>query len=205
MGIGANAMADFEAIEDDPNLGHILSEVAKAIPKKAILDGMLLEGEFLLAEIVDSIKTLQKQGRGDLRDSYQVELVQKTKDSVSVGVFSDLIYAEIQDTGDTIKPKTVKWLAYPHEDAKAFVGIRWARDFPKKGAGSLGFALSSHDPKGTAYLFGRQFPHPVFILKKKVTIPGMQYLDDAMSRFKKDVDKPLDSTVGLVFKEAGFK
>jgi hypothetical protein len=195
----------FDAIEEFPGLPEILNKLAKLFPKKVVLEGMLLEGEFLLAEIVDSIKSLQKQGIGDLRDSYQVGLVQRKEDSVSVGVFSELVYAEIQDTGDTIKPKTVKWLAYPHEDAKAFVGIRWARDFPKKGAGSLGFALSKHDPKGTAYLFGKEFAHPMFILKKKVTIPGMQYLDDALVRFNKEVERPIDSSVGLVFEEAGFK
>lgn len=190
----------FDAIEDDPNLGDILDDIATRMPGEAMLKGMEESAHYLTESVVEAIYSLAKNPKGGLADSYEPELLDTGKEVV-FGVFSDLVYAEIQDEGDTITPKTVKWLAYPHEDAKSFVGIRWPRDFSK---GELGFALSSHDPNGTAYLFGKQFKHPTFILKKKVEIPGLRYLDKALADFDGDVEKAFDKNVGLVFADGGF-
>ncbi|MAH47746.1 hypothetical protein CMI37_18135 [Candidatus Pacearchaeota archaeon] len=192
-------MADFDAIEDDPNLGAILDDIATRMPSEAMLKGMEESAHYLTESVVEAIYSLAKNPKGGLADSYEPELLDTGKEVV-FGVFSDLVYAEIQDEGNFIFPKK-KWLAYPHEDAKSFVGIRWPKDFTK---GELSFALSSHDPNGTAYLFGDNFKHPTFILKKSVEIPGLRYLDKALENFDGDVDKAFDKNVGLVFSQGGF-
>ena len=193
-------MADFRAIEDDPNLREMLDAIADRIPEDWMLKPMLQEGELLRAEIVKAIKDAAERYRGGLARSYQVELVDKGETYVGVGVFSDLVYAEIQDEGGDVFPKK-KWLAYPHKKARSYVGVRWPRDFPK---GKLGFALSKHDPSGTAYLFESGRKKPVFILKKTVHIPGLNYLESALALWEMDVDRSLDEMVGTSFKKAGF-
>ena len=191
-------MADFDAIEETPNLGETLDDIAERMPDEGVLKAMEQSAHFLTEAVVDAIYSTAKNPKGGLADSYNPELVDKGKEEISFGVFSDLVYAKIQDEGDTIFPKK-KWLAYPHEDAKSYVGIRWPRDFPK---GALNFALGKKP--GTAYLFEDGRDAPVFILKKKVKIPGLQYLDKALSNFDGDVEKSLNKNVGLVFEKGGF-
>ena len=194
-------MADWESIELNPNLSDILDEVAKRIPEDWMLPSVLEEAEYLREHIVEAIMSLTKDGKGGLRDSYQVELVSKGKDKIDVGVFSDLVYAEIQDTGGDILPKK-KWLAFPHKSAKSYVGIRWPRDFPD---GQFNFALSSKDPGGTAYLFEKGRENPVFILKKMVNIPGMLYLDWAEAAWEGEGLEPsFGKNIGVSFGNAGF-
>jgi hypothetical protein len=194
-------MADWESIELNPNLPDILNDIAKRIPEDWLLPSMLEEGEYFRGHIVETLKALQKDGVGTLRDSYQVELVSKSNDTVDVGVFSSLVYAEIQDTGDDIFPKK-KWLAFPHKDAKRYVGTRWAKDF----GGKLNFALSKHDPNGTAYLFEKGREKPVFILKKQVHIPGMLYLDWAAAAWEGEaLESSFGKNIGLSFGDAGYR
>jgi len=202
MGIGANQMAgDFDVIEETPLLGDILDDIAERMPEEGILKAMEQSAHFLTESIVDAIYSLAKNPKGGLADSYEPELID-TGEEVTFGVFSDLIYAKTQDEGDTLTPNApLKWMAYPHRSAKSYVGIRWPRDFPK---GKLNFALSSHDPNGTAYLFENGREKPVFILKKKVKIPGLRYLDKALAIFDEDVEKAFDENVGIVFKKGGF-
>ena len=198
---GAVADNDFTAEELDPDFVDKLDELAEKIPEDFIFNGMLAEAEFLRADVVRSIYDSAENPKGGLARSFEVQLIDQDKDSISVGVFSDLVYAEIQDTGDTITPKK-KWLAYPHKDAKSYVGVRWPRDFPKN---KLGFALSSHDPGGTAYLFEKGREKPVFILKKEVKIPGLRYLDKARTLWESNLDKNLAGHIGVSFTRAGFE
>ena len=193
-------MTDFKATELNPDLAEMLGEIANRIPEDFLLQPMLAEAELLRGDIVRSIYDSAQNPKGDLARSFEVELIDKGEESVSVGVFSDLVYAEIQDEGDTISPKK-KWLAYPHKDAKSYVGVRWPRDFPD---GQLSFALSKHDPSGTAYLFEDGRKKPVFILKKEVEIPGLKYLDKARTLWESHLEKNLDQHIGVSFEKAGF-
>jgi hypothetical protein len=193
-------MADFKATELNPDLAEMLADIATRIPEDWMLGPMLEQAEMLRGKIVRAILGAAKEPKGDLMRSYQVELMDRGEDSVSVGVYSDLVYAEIQDEGDTIYPKK-KWLAYPHKDAKSYVGVRWPRDFPR---GKLKFALSRHDPNGTAYLFEDGREKPVFILKKEVEIPGLNYLNTAIEQYDQEVEKNFDQHIGLSFEKAGF-
>ena len=194
-------MADWESIELNPDLSDILAEMAKRIPEDWLLASLLAEAEYVREQVVESIMSLAKSGKGGLRDSYQVELVSKGQEKVEAGVFSDLVYAEIQDTGGDILPKK-KWLAFPHREAKNYVGVRWPRDFPD---GHFAFALSSRDPGGTAYLFEFGRESPVFILKKMVHIPGMLYLDWAEAAWEGEGLEPsFGKNIGVSFGNAGF-
>ena len=193
-------MADFDAIEETPTLSEILDDIAERMPDEGVFNAMKQSAHFLEEAIVDAIYSTAKNPKGGLADSYNPELVDTGKEEISFGVFSDLIYAKVQDEGDTLTPNApLKWMAYPHKDAKSYVGTRWPRDFPK---GALNFALGKKP--GTAYLFEDGRDAPVFILKKKVKIPGLQYLDKALSNFDGDVEKSFDKNVGLVFEKGGF-
>tara|TARA_R110002020_G_scaffold304441_2_gene520177 strand:+ start:194 stop:775 length:582 start_codon:yes stop_codon:yes gene_type:complete len=193
-------MADFDAIELNPDLGEMLDDIAARIPEDWMLESMLRQGEMLRGKIVRAIMSAAKEPKGDLMRSYQVELVDKSKEAVSVGVYSDLVYAEIQDEGGTVYPKK-KWLAYPHKDAKSYVGVRWPRDF---GKGQLHFALSKKS-SDVAYLFEDGRAKPVFILRKSVDLPGLDYLNTALDQYDQEVEKDLDQHIGLSFEKAGFK
>jgi len=194
-------MAQWESIELNPDLSETLDELAKRIPDEWLLAPMLEEAEYVREQVVEVIMSLAKSGKGGLRDSYQVELVSKGREKVEVGVFSDLVYAEIQDTGGDISPKK-QWLAFPHKEAKNYVGVRWPRDFPD---GHFEFALSKSDPSNTAYLFEFGREPPVFILKKKVTIPGMLYLDWAEAVWEGEGLEPsFGNNIGVSFGNAGF-
>ena len=193
-------MTDFKATELNPDLAEMLGEIANRIPEDFLLQSMLSQGEMLRGKIVRAIMNAASEPKGDLMRSFQVELMDKGDKSVSVGVYSDLVYAEIQDEGGRIEPKK-EWLAYPHKDAKSYVGVRWPRDFAD---GLLEFKLSKHDPANTAYLFQEGRAKPVFILKKLVKIPGLNYLNDAINEYEQDVEKDLDQHIGLTFEKAGF-
>ena len=188
---------DFEVLEIKPSLDEALKQTTGRVPNDWLLKPMLESGEFLRAKIVREIHSRAKEPKGDLWRSYQVELIDKGDEEVSVGVFSDLVYAEIQDEGGTIRAKK-KYLAIPFKDAKSEIGVRWPRDFSK---GELSFAKGKK--VGTAYLF--KGDKLMFVLKERVEIPGLDYLDPALAAYDKDVEKRLDQHIGLSFKKAGFE
>jgi len=188
---------EFTAEELTPDFVDKLDELAEKIPEDFIFDGMLAEAEFLRADIVGSIYDSAKDPKGDLARSFEVQLIDQNKDSMSVGVFSDLVYAEIQDEGGEINAKK-KYLAYPHKDAKSIIGVRWPRDFPKD---ALQFVKSKKP--GTALLY--QGTRLMFILKERVELPGLRYLDKARTLWESNLDKNLAGHIGVSFTRAGFE
>lgn len=133
-----------------------------------LIDG--LEGPMLqAAEIVrGEIVKAAPVGTGALRRSFRSVLIQTSKDKISSGVFSDLPYARIQNTGGTIFPKTVKNLAIPlTREAQKL----WPRDWPP---GALVFQMR----RGKKFLFDRS-DRLQYVLKRSVTIKGSGYLDTA--------------------------
>ncbi|KKK63477.1 hypothetical protein LCGC14_2993890, partial [marine sediment metagenome] len=62
---------------------------------KALLNASLA----LQAEIVTAIVSTSKYGRGGLADSYKVRLLSKGGPVKSAGVFSNSVYARVQDIG----------------------------------------------------------------------------------------------------------
>jgi len=189
---------EFEAEELDPDFVGLLERMTEPLVRQEfMLKTMLAEGEFLRDDIVGSIYDSAKDPKGDLARSYEVQLLDQGGDFISVGVFSDLVYAEIQDVGGEINAKK-KYLAIPHKDAKSIIGVRWPRDFPKD---ALQFVKSKK--QGTALLY--QGKKLMFILKERVDIPGLRYLDKARTLWESNLDKNLASAVGLSFSDAGFK
>lgn len=196
--MGGIVASEFKAEELDPKFIEMLDNMAHPrVRQESLLNMMLAEGEFLRDDIVGSIYDSAANPKGDLARSYEVQLIDKGEKSVSVGVFSDLVYAKVQDEGEEINPKK-KYLAYPHKDAKSIIGVRWPRDF---GKGELHF-VKSKKPE-TALLY--QGKRLMFILKEKVKIPGLRYLDKARTLWESNLDKNLADAVGLTFSDAGFK
>ena len=196
---GGTVADEFEAEELDPDFVGLLERMTEPLVRQEfMLKTMLAEAEFLRVDIVGSIYDSAKDPKGDLARSYEVQLLDQGDDSISVGVFSDLVYAEIQDIGGDIEPKK-KYLAIPFKGSKSIIGVRWPRDFGKD---ELQFVKSSKK-MGTAYLF--QGNRLMFILKDKVKMPGLRYLDKARTLWESNLDKNLASAVGLSFSDAGFK
>lgn len=136
---------------------------------------MTRASEILRGSIVRAIRDrLNPEGRrtGALMRSYRTALVREESPGVvKAGVFSDLIYAHIQDQGGTINAKPGKWLTIPN-DKVVPVGAR-ARDFTDTFfvRDSGGLYLMQHRESGPVLLF---------TLRKSVTLPGKDYLDAAM-------------------------
>ena len=196
---GAVAENEFTAEELTPEFVAMLDDLAKRIPDDFIFDGMIAEADLLRADIARTIYDSAKDPKGALAGSFEVQVLNQGADSISIGVFSDLVYAEIQDEGGEIKAKApLKYLAYPHKDAKSIIGIRWPRDFAK---GELQF-IKSKKP-GTALLY--QGNRLMFILKERVELPGLRYLDKARTLWESNLDKNLGGHIGVSFTRAGFE
>ena len=194
---GAVAENEFTAEELTPEFVAILDDLAKRIPDDFIFDGMIAEADLLRADIARTIYDSAKDSKGALAGSFEVQVLNQGEDSISIGVFSDLVYAEIQDEGGEIKAKK-KYLAIPFKDSKSIIGVRWPRDFAE---GELQF-IKSKKP-GTALLY--QGNRLMFILKERVELPGLRYLDKARTLWESNLDKNLGGHIGVSFTRAGFE
>lgn len=127
------------------------------------------------------IKRLAKDPTGNLARSFRPSLVQKSKRKMVAGVFSDVVYAEIQDQGGTIFPKKKK-LAVPLPGAPVPRG-KWPRDFARGELFRMGSVLAKARKRGKAI--------PMFALVSSVRIRGVQYIDAAILASNQGVEKIL--------------
>ena len=141
-----------------------------------LLDGlrpsMLRAGEILRAAIV----RFAPASSGSLRRSFKTAPVDIGGGQISVGLFSDLPYARIQNQGGTIRPKTGKNLAIPVTGQARKL---WPRDWP---SGALSFQIR----KGKKLLFD-QANKLQYVLKPSVTLKGSGYLEAAAKAARPDV------------------
>ncbi len=141
---------------------------------------MLQAAEIVRGEIVQAAPV----GTGALRRSFRSALVQTGSKTITAGVFSDLPYARIQNTGGTIRPKTVKNLAIPlTPEARKL----WPRDWAP---GDLVFQIR----RGKKLLFDRS-NRLQYVLKSSVTIKGSGYLDTAAANSKDAVAQHLADAI----------
>jgi len=114
--IESNVRETFEAISDE-----MTSTLARTLLKAANFTG---------GTIAEIIQTTFDNPSGALARSFlPARMVQVSGKGVGAGAISDLPYANIQDQGGTIEPKTRKYLTIPlSPEAKR----QWARDWPEK-------------------------------------------------------------------------
>ncbi len=158
----------------------------------------LLDASFALqAEIGEAIVSTSKYGRGGLADSYKVRLLSKGGPVKSAGVFSNSVYARIQDQGGVVRPRRVKWLTIP-------MGPR--RGPPKgsaKGTQGISPRTWKHGYKDLqGYKLGANFfwkskttQKVEFMGVKRSTIRARYYLDKALKKAQPVINKLIANAV----------
>lgn len=149
-------------------------------------------------EIRKVIMSTSKGRTGKLARSFKAEFVSVGSGRVSAGAFSDLSYADIQDRGGTIRPKTMKRLAVPIMSGKNLPVGKWPRHFAK---GQLTFIPR----KGKAPLLAkvtRTRVTPLFVLMASVKIKPKRYLRAARPKAEAAAHKILGEHVTAAVKKA---
>jgi len=182
---------------------RIRVSMGQAMPR-----AMLKAAEVTAGEVRASVQRRLKQFTGMLGRSYKATLLKSLRrNQLRSGAISDLIYARIQDEGDTVYPRKAKALAIPlttkaQRHARAGAG---ARTFPKKlvmiwprghASGILAELFSSGKRKG-------KIKEVHYALKKSSTIPGSHYLDDAKKNAIPQVEAVLDEAITKAGKAGG--
>lgn len=173
-------------LERGINLSTKISAL-KAMGPKLVLKAANHAG----GEIARSVYAKHGGGSGALARSFlPASFVSAPNGQVAAGAFSDLVYAEVQDQGGTIEPKSGKNLAIPIGAKRT--DVRWPRDYPKD---SLKFIMA----KGKKLLVekvgkGKDFVVR-FVLKPSVKITGSGYLAAAASAAEPGIEKILQENV----------
>lgn len=188
-----------------PPIGVIFSNLkllAKAAQFELDMDRLLRGGLLEAAQHVEGhikikVFELLDSTTGNLARSYSAVPLFKEVKSWSTGVYSDLIYAAIQDQGTKILPggaifpKTVKMLAIPVSDyVKKKVGL-WPRDWP---TGRLQLIISKKKNAILAEVSGKKIT-PHYVLKSYVKFEGVHYLEAAREAAAPGVRKILGDKV----------
>ncbi len=177
-----------------------LMAVAKAMPE-AIKKGMMDAAFELEGEIREEIqRTFPTAKTGELMNSYHAQWVTDSGPQITTGVYSDLVYARIQNEGGTIYPRTVKNLAIPiSPKAKMTIG-KWPRHYPKdfltliqkKGKAPVLVHLSKNGKIEDVY----------FVLAKSSTIPKAspkrKHLERGADKALPGIERILGDKVELV-------
>jgi len=141
---------------------------------QALVDAALhVEGE--LKQTI--METFPSGGTGQLARNPKATLLDSGGTVKSSAVLMDLVYADIQDRGGVIKPKSVKHLAIPLT-GEARVPGKWPRTWGPK---ELTFLKSK---KGNLLLvktsaLKRGDIEPQYVLKKQVKVKGQGYIKRA--------------------------
>lgn len=169
-------MVGIEVKQTGPvNIGLLIDKLAKA-NEAGQVKSLFAGAEFLAGELRAKVQELHVTGAGALARSFRAQLLSSGKGKVQAIAGSELVYAGIRDRGGTIFPHK-KYLAIPLSFAGLPRGI-WPRDMgklkfiPRKGKNPLLVGVTS---EGTGK--GKKKIRPLFVLVKKVTQRGSNYLD----------------------------
>ena len=169
-------MSDAFKVEFKGSVEQWVSDLIPAVAE-AQAKSMLPAAEMAAGAVRASIFEAFPGSRGGMARSYTATLLRPKDGHLRSGAVSDLVYARIQDEGGTITPKNAKALTIPISDQ--------AKRLSERGIGARAFPaeLSLVWPKGrrTGMLVesmqDRTKLH--YVLSKRVTLPGKNYLDDA--------------------------
>lgn len=162
--------------------------------------GALKSAELTAGVLRREIMQTYPNGRGGLARSYRPSLVAVSGKKVVTGVFSDLVYAGIQNRGGVVTPRNAKALAIPLN--KSIPVGKWPRHFAR---GELFFVKSKRGNSLLARTKGKDGIEPMFLLRKSVTIRGTNYLGRASKKASPLIEKEMGSAVKLQVVESGKK
>lgn len=118
----------------------------------------------------------------------------------------NVVYARIQDQGDTVRPVRRQWLAIPKPEVKTAAGVsRYAspRDYP----GKLWFFVKREGTgrEALAFLLERVGGQNVarWTLRKEVEIPGTRFARDAWWRTRAEVPSTLGDALRVTMAAPG--
>ena len=158
-----------------------LASVMPALRKRMVMSvtrGVMRASQQVAGEVRKSIKAKLGQRTGALGRSFRATMFATKGDDISGGAFSSLSYAQIQDEGGTIKPRTRQYLAVPiSTKAKRTVGL-WPRHWAK------GVLFLIRSRAGKLLLVERKARglQVHYLLTKSVSLRGKNYIGDAETR-----------------------
>lgn len=190
--------------KDDLNVEYIdqltpfTEKVIEEMPT-ALEKGILRAAQHAEGVVKKVVRESFDHPTGQLSRSFRSTFLYSRGNEVAAGAFSDLIYAEIQDQGGTITPKTVSRLAVPVSDkAKKTAGL-WPRHWPK---GVLTYLVSKKKNEILAEVKrakgGKTTIKPHYVLKRSVTIKGRGYIEKAKSIARPEIAEILGDAIDAV-------
>jgi len=188
--------------------GHDVGMMLKTLREEmspTVARSVLMAAELVRSAIVLEIQawtaTSDARKSGALMRSFRPSVVREESGEITAGVYSDLPYARIHETGGTITPKAAKALTVPFPHLP--IGAQ-AADFPDA------FVWRSADG-AKAYLartVGKSL-ELLFSLRDSVTIRAKKYLTKAAKRSLPDVQAALadetDKTIKAALKKSDGK
>lgn len=156
----------------DGDAGGIVERIAAGLSDEAPR-ALLLAAEHAAGELRRTAQTLNSSGsaRGGLARSFKASFNAVQGDTLSAGAYSDLPYADIQNRGGVVTPKSGSMLAIPLKGAGVARG-KWPRDYPKGALFRVGSALAMKAGAKGKLKF-------LFALKPSVRIKPTGYIDYA--------------------------
>ena len=166
---------------------RISDQLQGSLPKSVFAAAVV--GAGILSE---KTRDVFKPGTGDLSRSFQAAPSKSERaNEYSAEAYSELVYAGIQDSGETIRPKTRKNLAIPVNGVKRGT---WPRNYSQRSklvfvpsrrggnvTGVLGIPRRSRG-KGAR----RRILEIKFVLMKQVTIPKTDYVASSIPAIEKE-------------------
>ena len=149
-----------------------IKKTKEALPP-TIRKRLLQAAQHLEGEIRSTIMSEMRGRTGALPRSFRARLLTTEGRVYSAGVFSQLVYARIQNDGGVIVPKSVKNLAVPIMSGKNLPVGKWPRHF---GYGDLQLIVRKGKPPLLAKVSKKRIT-PLFVLLKRVSIRGSHYLE----------------------------
>jgi len=181
-------------METTVDLGVFMENLLRKVVRD--LDKTVLQAAEHAAGIIrETIYSTFKNPRGGLARSFRVALLEPEDGKIRAGAISDLVYAEIQNTGEpTIVPKTVKRLAVPiGHRARTTAGL-WPRDWGADGLEFAGWSKKGNPLLGKKGREGKS-DYLQYVLVKAVVLKPTYYLDWSNEIAKREIPKLFDEAI----------
>lgn len=195
-------------VKDGTNVGALLESIAGGL-SDVMGKRVLQAADYVAGEIRREVNSTFPEGRtGALARSFTATFLGWNGDVVGAEAGSELIYAKVQNDGQTITAKTTKSLAVPIPGANIPIG-KWPRHYPKDKLVFIkigGNAILWSKSGGGRTKKGKEkwtTLTPLFVLKKSVTIRGKKYVDSAVNRAADDAQEIIRTgVINLVEEDA---
>ena len=180
-------------VEGEKRMQSLLDELG-ANADKAVSVALLRCAQHAEGEIKRTAQKTFNPGTGNLMRSFTAQMLAKKGDTLSAGAVSNLVYAEIQNDGGTIRSSRGpgKNLAVPAK-GRFKPPAPWPSDFnddafsfiPSKKPGITGILVEKL-AKGQTGKFGKGLGRWMYTLMPEVTIKSTRYIERAKEKSSKE-------------------